>query len=189
MRRFWLHEDYQYKRYDFHTMLDFCDQSARYFTFIQHGQGCINKSGKTYRSFLKELKKHKVYQFHSYGWYPYEKPRMKWYDLPIRIGVWKKILVYEFNSQSRETLANHFQDLFLGWNGWPADYPEDIAFFREDRSLLLGTVSHESFAEIYLTEQEFQEIKLPEGFVESVDRRGWEYRKLPLNRRDQKDTF
>lgn len=169
MRGFLLHKDYRYQPYDFDTILDLCSWSVSYFTFTVHGQGRTNKHGSIYKKFIKTLKEYQVYEFCSYEWYGYRKPPMKWYEISKLIGLRKKIMVYQFNDQSKEVLGQHFKDLFLGLDRWPFNYPEDICFFRENQSLFLGTISHESIEELYLTGKEIQEIKIPEGFVEYIN--------------------
>lgn len=185
MRRFLLHEDYRYQPYDFNIILDLCRQSVRYFTFTEHGQGCTNKHGAIYKNFIKAFQEYKVYEFHAYEWYGYAKPPIKWYEVSKLIRLRKKIMVYKFNDQSIELLKKYIKDLFLNLERWPFDYPEDICFFREDRSLFLGTVSHECIAEFYLTDQEIQEIKIPKEFFEYTGHKGWDCRKVPLSRSEK----
>lgn len=180
--------------YDFSQILSFCEGKAAYFTLTRH-VGYKNREETC--SWFYELAPYKVFRFYSKEWYRYFHPIPRWYQInkiiKYRPWMWKKeITVYPFHDSTKKLLKQNIDDLFL----FPetdkqfSDAPQDICFFRADQTMLIGTVTHEYIADIYLTELEKAKNHIPQGFLIENTHCGenTSYRYVPLKRGEWKET-
>jgi hypothetical protein len=70
-------------------------------------------------------------------------------------GLPRRILTYQVNEKSASIIKNSVTNLFE-WCSPPM--PEDVAFYRQDGSVLLATVGHESIGHLFITDEEMLEL-------------------------------
>ena len=151
--------------YNFSEILSFCEGKAEYFTLTRHVK--YKKRTKECAWFY-DLKPYTAFRFYSKEWYQFWHPFPKWYQYyAMRPWMWKKeISVFQYNEATKKILMENIDDLFRFpgiYEGF-SDAPQDICFFRKDQTILLGSVTHEFIADIYLTELEVAENEVPLGF-------------------------
>lgn len=109
------------------------------------------------KKFMKEMEPFLIHGFDTTEWYCYyvtEENKLS-------------INIYHFNEETIQILNSYLDNLFfIEENGEWSVMPQDICFFRKDKTLFLGTVSHENIAEFFLSEEEYNEITIPSGFIE-----------------------
>ena len=102
---------------DYRKLMDVCQQYSEYFSYIYHDG--VND--------IVELKPFIYKQIYTYHW----------------PGTWRTneggiYRIYFCNHKSITILKERTRDLF-GFN----DVPEDITFYRKDKSIFMETISHE----------------------------------------------
>ena len=144
--------------HSFSEIIKTCQPYCSYFTLTE--QTTFLYDGLQYKKFIQSLEPYLVTSFLTIEWYCYftsDANKLK-------------ISVYHLNRQTEEILSSTFQDIFmepnLGFEHSHEFLPEDICFFRKDKSLFFGSVSHESIARFYVTETELESCQFPEVFEE-----------------------
>lgn len=139
-------------------LIKLCDSYCFYFTLTE--QTVFLYNGLQYKKLMERLEPYLVTSFLTKEWYSYftsDENKLK-------------ISVYYLNEQTKDILLNMFYDMFmkpkLGFNNPNESLPEDICFFRKDKSLFFGSVSHESIARFYVTEAELESCEIPGTFKE-----------------------
>lgn len=139
-------------------LIKLCGSYCFYFTLTE--QTVFLYNGLQYKKLMERLEPYLVTSFLTKEWYSYftsDENKLK-------------ISVYYLNERTKDILLNMFYDMFmkpkLGFDNPNESLPEDICFFRKDKSLFFGSVSHESIARFYVTEAELASCEIPGTFKE-----------------------
>lgn len=83
-----------------------------------------------------------------------------------------KVYIFPFSQQVFHILKKYTKSVLLNDCVLAGDtmIPQDLNIFWEDGRILLGTVSHEGIADLYLEDEEVSEFSLPYGFEEGMER-------------------
>lgn len=156
MRKYQSTED----NYDFKSILNLCSKYCHYFTLTERDQLNYKKENPKYDQFLNELSPYRVKTYVTPWWFACVTTPQN----PMIISV------FLFNQMTAAILSRYSEKLFPYDNdGKILDLPEDLCFFREDKTLFLGTITHNRFAVFILNDHEANSIVLPDGFREEPE--------------------
>lgn len=121
---------------------------------------------KMREEFLKRSEKYLIKEIPHEHWYghSYEKAN---------------VYVFCYNEKIFKVIENYTPYLLLSETDGSSclSFPQDINIFRENGNLLLGTVSHEGIADLFIEENEAESIDVPGEFCEGSYI--WKITKLP----------
>lgn len=160
MRIFKFSHDYD-NYYKVDELIEICFKHTSFFTLTEQTniiRQIPDNEMILYRKFEKELKPFLVKKFDTTKWYCYYVTEQNKLTIDV----------YKFNEETKRILNSYIDNLFFEAKNKreSLNMPMDICFFRKNKTLFLGTVSHESIASFYLSDQEYNKIKLPAEFVE-----------------------
>lgn len=91
-----------------------------------------------------------------------------------------EVYIFRYNENLFKVIETYTPYLLLGEPDGSSclTFPQDINIFRENGNLLLGTVSHEGIADLFIEDNEADKLVIPEVFCEG--KYTWEITKLSI---------
>lgn len=101
----------------------------------------------------------------SKSYFIYKIPHKDWYGHSYETA---EIYIYRYHENLFKLIESYTPYLLLGEPDGSSclTFPQDINVFRENGKLLLGTVSHEGIADLFIEDDEADKLVIPEEFCE-----------------------